>query len=164
MKPTIMILLTLCLSGCSSTSQQTGDAKKVKETLKDNPETAIRTRREAEQGDAVGQHNLGVLYSTGAGMPLDFEKSVKWFHKAAEQGLLASQINLGIAYQGGFGVPKDIIKAYIWFNIASANGSKLAPEYRDNIAQFMSRVQIGEAPRTGREMSENNPKLIQKKK
>ena len=159
-----MILLTLCLSGCSSTSQQTGDAKKVKEILKDNRETAIRTRREAEQGDAVGQHNLGVLYSTGAGMPLDFEKSVKWFHKAAQQGHLESQINLGIAYQGGFGVPKDIIKAYIWFTIASANGSKLAPEYRDNIAQFMSRVQIGEAQRTGREMSENNPKLIQKKK
>ena len=61
-------------------------------------------------------------------------------------------------------MPKDIINAYIWFTIASANGSKLAPEYRDNIAQFMSRSQIEEAQRTAGEMSENNPKLIQKKK
>ena len=156
-----MILLALCLAGCSSTSQQTGDAKKAKETLKDNRETAIRTRREAEQGDAVGQHNLGVLYFTGAGMPLDFEKSVKWFDKAAEQGVSGSQINLGIAYQGGLGVPKDIIKSYIWFNIASANGSNLAPEYRDNIAQFMSRSQIEEAQRTAGQMLKNNPKLVQ---
>jgi len=153
LKPTIVILFTLYLAGCSSTSQQTGDAKKVEETLKNSREAAIRQ-----------QHNLGVLYSTGIGMPLDFEKSVKWFHKAAEQGLLESQINLGIAYQGGFGVPKDTIKAYIWFNFASANGSKLAPEYRDNIAQFMSRLQIQEAQRTARDMHENNPKLIQKKK
>jgi TPR repeat protein len=146
----------LYLAGCSSTSQQTGDAKKVEETLKDS--------REARQ-----QHNLGVLYSTGIGMPLDFEKSVKWFHKAAEQGLLESQFNLGIAYQGGLGVPKDIIKAYIWFTIASANGSKraakaTAAEARDNIAQFMSQVQIQKAQRTVSEMLENNPELIQKKK
>ena len=151
MKPTIVILFTLYLAGCSSTSQQTGDAKKVEETLKDS--------REARQ-----QHNLGVLYSTGIGMPLDFEKSVKWFHKAAEQGLLESQINLGIAYQGGLGVPKDIINAYIWFTIASANGSKLAPEYRDNIAQFMSRSQIEEAQRTAGQMLKNNPKLVREKK
>jgi len=151
LKPTIVILLTLCIAGCSSTSQQTSDAKKVEETLKDS--------REARQ-----QHNLGVLYSTGIGMPLDFEKSVKWFHKAAEQGLLESQINLGIAYQVGLGVATDIINAYIWFSIASVNGSKLAPEYRDHMAQFMSRVQIEGAQRTAREMLENNPKLIQKKK
>lgn len=153
MKPTIVILLTLCLAGCSSTSQQTGDAKKVEETLKDS--------REARQ-----QHNLGVLYSTGIGMPLDFEKSVKWFHKAAEQGLLESQFNLGIAYQVqvGRGVATDIINAYIWFTIASVNGSKLAGKSRDNIGQYMSRVQIQKAQRTVSEMLENNPELIQKKK
>ena len=153
MKSAIIILLTLCLAGCSSTSQQTGDAKKVEETLKNSREATIRQ-----------QHNLGVLYANGEGVKQDFKEAVKWFHKAAQQGVLESQINLGIAYQGGLGVPKDIINAYIWFTIASANGSKLAPEYRDNIAQFMSRSQIEEAQRTAGEMSENNPKLIQKKK
>jgi len=71
----------LCLAGCSSTSQQTGDAKKVEETLKNNREATIRQ-----------QHNHGVIYANGEGVKQDFKEAVKWFHKAAQQGVLGSHI------------------------------------------------------------------------
>jgi hypothetical protein len=38
----------------------------------------------AEQGDAVAQNNLGVMYATGAGVPEDDAESVRWYRLAAE--------------------------------------------------------------------------------
>ena len=40
----------------------------------------------AEQGDAIAQNNLGLMYSKGQGVPLDFKTAVKWFRLAAEHG------------------------------------------------------------------------------
>ncbi|MDA7646188.1 tetratricopeptide repeat protein [bacterium] len=39
-------------------------------------------RMAAEQGNAVGQYNLGVTYAN----KFDYEEAVKWFRKAAAQG------------------------------------------------------------------------------
>ena len=41
----------------------------------------------AEQGDAVAQHNLGVLYRNGQGVPQDYAEALKWYRQAAEQYL-----------------------------------------------------------------------------
>ncbi|WP_042906619.1 tetratricopeptide repeat protein, partial [Glaesserella parasuis] len=41
----------------------------------------------AEQGDAVAQFNLGVMYDKGQGVRQDYHQAAKWFQKAAEQGL-----------------------------------------------------------------------------
>ena len=37
---------------------------------------ALRAR--AEQGDADAQHNLGVMYATGRGVPQDDAEAVRW--------------------------------------------------------------------------------------
>ncbi len=45
----------------------------------------------AKQGHAKAQHNLGVMYENGQGVPQDDAEAVKWYHKAAEQGHATAQ-------------------------------------------------------------------------
>src|SRR5277367_6141684 len=40
----------------------------------------------AEQGNAVAQLGLGVMYANGQGVPQDYAQAVVWYRKAAEQG------------------------------------------------------------------------------
>ena len=47
--------------------------------------------RRAEQGDALSQNNLGVMYDQGKGVPKDSQLAVKWYRKAAEQGYAFAQ-------------------------------------------------------------------------
>jgi len=39
----------------------------------------------AEQGDAVGQYKLGVLYERGDGVSEDKKEAARWYRRAAEQ-------------------------------------------------------------------------------
>ena len=57
----------------------------------------------AEQGEAKAQHNLGVMYRIGHGVPQDYKAALKWFRLAAEQGLAKAQGNLGQMYDEGKG-------------------------------------------------------------
>ena len=49
----------------------------------------------AEQGLAMAQYNLGVMYAKGEGVTQDNEQAVAWYRKAAEQGEAIAQNNLG---------------------------------------------------------------------
>jgi hypothetical protein len=40
----------------------------------------------AEQGNALAQLGLGVMYANGQGVPQDYAQAVVWYRKAAEQG------------------------------------------------------------------------------
>ena len=44
----------------------------------------------AEQGDAVAQYNLGLMYKNGWGVTQDYAEAVKWYRKAAEQHIMTS--------------------------------------------------------------------------
>src|SRR5262245_26352580 len=72
-------------------------------------------RRLADQGRAGAQHNLGVLYGTGRGVPLDYAEAAKWWRRAAEQGDTRSQNDLAALYNGGAGVPQDYAEALKWW-------------------------------------------------
>ncbi len=41
----------------------------------------------AEQGEAVAQNNLGVVYSNGEGVPVDYVEAIKWYRKSVEKGM-----------------------------------------------------------------------------
>ena len=60
---------------------------------------------DANGGDSVAQHSLGVLYERGEGAPKDAKKAVFWYTLAAEQGYYRAQHNLGIMYEFGKGAP-----------------------------------------------------------
>ncbi len=86
--------------------------------------TALRLWRPlAGQGDAEAQHNLGLMYAEGRGVPQDYAKALKWFRLAAEQGVVAAQFILGVMYENGLGVPQDDAEAVKWYHKAAGAGS-----------------------------------------
>src|SRR5665811_1208260 len=68
--------------------------------------TALRLFRPlADQGVAIAQNNLGVLYEKGQGVPQNYAEAAKWYRLAANQGAAVAQYNLGIMYATGHGLP-----------------------------------------------------------
>jgi TPR repeat protein len=85
--------------------------------------TALREIRPlAEQGHADAQHNLGVMYDKGYGVPENDAEAVKWYRKAAEQGEVEAQYNLGQIYRTSEGVPQNYAKAAKWYLKAAEQG------------------------------------------
>ncbi len=52
----------------------------------DDAEALKWTRKAAEQGDARGQTQLGIVYYLGRGMPQDYVRGHMWFNLSAAQG------------------------------------------------------------------------------
>jgi hypothetical protein len=52
----------------------------------------------AEQGNALAQLGLGVMYAKGQGVPQDYSQAVVWYRKAAEQGDADAQTLVGLMY------------------------------------------------------------------
>ena len=104
----------------------------------------------AEQGNALAQYNLGIMYSKGRGVPQDYVEAVKWHKKAAQQGNASAQNNLGNKYYHGRGVPQDYITAHMWYNLAAASGVEASVQNRDLVVGKMSQADVSEAQRRAR--------------
>ena len=76
----------------------------------------------AEQGDALAQNILGLMYRKGQGVPEDDKEAVKWFRLAAEQGDAGAQYNLGLMYDNGEGVLQDYKQTFKWYRLAAEQG------------------------------------------
>ena len=99
-----------------------------------------------EQGNAIAQYNLGLLFRKGRGVPQDDVQARKWYDKAAVQGHAKAQYNLGTLYFNGEGVPKDYQQALRWFRLAADQGeaiaqTKIAIMYEDGQGVPHDRVQ-----------------------
>ena len=96
--------------------------------------TAFRLMKPfAEKGDAKSQHNLGVMYDYGRGVPQNYTEAMKWYRKAAEQGLPDAQHNLGVMYEKGQGVPQNFNEAAKWYRRAAEQG---LPESQVNLGML----------------------------
>jgi len=121
--------------------------------------TALREWKPlAEQGDAVAQFNLGVMYKKGLGVPQDYKTAVKWYRLAAEQGNARAQTNLGVMYAFGTGVLKDYVYAHMWGNIGAMNGNENGGKLRDNFEKKMTPADISAAQTLARECVAKNYK------
>lgn len=78
--------------------------------------------RDAEDGDANAQLNLGRCYYNGKGVSKDYVKAFDWTKKAAEQGHYVAQHNLAIMYFNGWGTTKSMASANEWMKKASDAG------------------------------------------
>ena len=85
-------------------------------------------RRLAEQGFAAAQFNLGLMYSSGKGVPQDHAEAAKWYRRASDQGNAGAQNMLGFLYGRGLGVRKN--------NAAAARLYRRAAEQGHARAQF----------------------------
>lgn len=69
----------------------------------------------AEQGDALAQFNLALLFHSGSGVAQNEAEAVHWYIKSAKNGYSKAQEFLVVAYlEGWFGLPKDLEKAAYW--------------------------------------------------
>jgi len=113
-------------------------------------------KKSAEQGHAQAQHNLGVMYKLGQGIPQDYKQAMYWLQKAAVQGFAQAQYNLGVMYGKGLGVTQDYIEAYKWHSIASAYGMVKSRDVKDSIVKLMTPIQIESARKLAREWMEKH--------
>tara|TARA_Y100001960_G_C14697571_1_gene839816 strand:+ start:766 stop:1431 length:666 start_codon:yes stop_codon:yes gene_type:complete len=96
-------------------------------------EKFLKLKKDAENGDAKAQTNLGVMYFTGQAISkdesgkilnTDAAKAAAWFHRAALQGNADAQYNLGLMYYfGQGGLTKDSTKAVDFFRKAALQGN-----------------------------------------
>ena len=107
----------------------------------------------AEQGNAYAQHNLGVMYDNGQGVPQDYQTAAKWYTLAAEQGDAYPQFNLGFRYSNGEGVPQDDKTAVKWYTLAAEQGNATA---QNNLGLMYRK--IAEAQKLARECVKKNYK------
>jgi len=117
------VLSIICLTVPAWADFQAG----MDATIRGDYAAALREWRPlAEQGDALAQYNLGMLYRKGRGVPQDDVQARQWYAKAAAQGQAKAQFNLGTLYFNGEGVPKDYPQALRWFRLAADQGEALA--------------------------------------
>ncbi len=72
----------------------------------------------ADAGNPIAANNLGAHYSSGTGVPQDFEKARKWYLFASEHGNPAGELNLAVMYQNGQGTPVNRPEALKWYHLA----------------------------------------------
>ena len=156
---TLCFLLGMQLTACSKKTtvhaaseqmpvvqQQTDpmqQAKKVYETaikfakgdgvVKDEAKAFQLMSQAAEQGYALAQHQLGMMYINGNGVKKDVNKAVPWFERAATQGVATSQLIMALFYERGEGgLEKDVNKSCQWV-FKAARQSVAQAEYSAGI-------------------------------
>lgn len=83
-------------------------------------------RAAAEQGHAVSQANLGLMYAQGQGLARDDRQAVRWLTRAGQQGHTIAQYSLGLMHYEGRGVRKSFQRALGWYQRAAKGGSAKA--------------------------------------
>jgi len=110
--------LAICLLGAAHAGPLE-DGKNA--AMRGDIDTAIRLWEPlAKAGDANAQLLLGITYSRGEGVPLDWGRAGTWFRLAAGQGNPVAQFFLAGMNLGGLGAPIDTAKARDWA-LRSAN-------------------------------------------
>ena len=95
--------------------------------LRSDYTTALREWQPlAEQGQAVAQYNLGLLYANGQGVTKDDAKARQWYEKAAVQGHTEAQVNLGVLLMYARGGQQDYKMAVYYLRLAANQGNDLA--------------------------------------
>jgi TPR repeat protein len=81
-------------------------------------------RKAADQGYALAQYKLGLLYQQKeSGIMKDDVQAATWLRKAADQGNAPAQAALGLCFSQGNGVAQDDAQAVAWFQKAAAQNN-----------------------------------------
>lgn len=106
------------------------------------PTTLTRLYRQALEGSANAQAELGLAYSTGEyALPIDDRRSLSWSRMAALQGHPGGLFGCGLYLFWGKGVPADRVHGYQLVAEAGEQGAK-ATEVLRGFEQRMSRGEL----------------------
>jgi TPR repeat protein len=76
----------------------------------------------AEQGNAMAQYGIGLMYARGLGVTKNDVEAARWLGFAAKQGNALAQFNFGVMYEEGQGVPQNHSEAVNWYRLAADQG------------------------------------------
>jgi TPR repeat protein len=82
----------------------------------------FKLTQEANAGDPLAQHELGLRFLMGEGVPADTTQAVYWIKKAADQNLTSAKYNYAILSINGIGVRWDPYEAFKLFQSAAEDG------------------------------------------
>jgi TPR repeat protein len=82
----------------------------------------FKLTQEANAGDPLAEHELGLRYLLGEGMPADTTQAVYWIKKASDKNLTSAKYNYAILLINGIGVPWDPFTAFKLFQSAANDG------------------------------------------
>jgi len=89
--------------------------------------TAMRVFRPlADQGQALGEYLIGLMYANAQGVPENYSEALKWLQKAAEQGEPKAQFSVGLIYFKGLGIPRNYAEASKWYRRSADQGNATA--------------------------------------
>ena len=117
-----LTLATLLIFSCATAWAADFDKGVAAYNAGDSATALAEFKPLAEQGDAVAQYNVALMYANGEGVIEDDKEAVKWYRLAAEQGIAEAQYNLGNMYDNGEGVIEDDKEAVKWFRLAAEQG------------------------------------------
>ena len=66
----------------------------------------------ADQGNALAEVSLGLMYQKGQGVPQDYAQAVLWHRKAADQGIALAQLSL-CEFRGNPAGDSDLMSATV---------------------------------------------------
>lgn len=112
--------------------------------------------RLAENGSAIAQSGLGLLYYTGSGVPRNYARARALFLAAAQQNVPQAQMFLSLMYRRGEGMRQSYILSYMWCDIAVGAGHEEASYICQNIAEHLTGGEVLEAQRLSSEWREFN--------
>jgi uncharacterized protein len=119
------IFALACLMGLfhqAATADELTDAL-IRYAVHDYPRAIAMLTPLADQGDAVAQTKLGLIYARGEGVPRDEIAALGWLTRAAEQRQTEAQFELGVMYRDGVGTAANGPLAVQWFERAAERGA-----------------------------------------
>lgn len=121
MKNLFITLLVIVVSFSTSTfGQTTADANKAMSEKMYGDVVRI-SQPLAEQGDAVAQLQMGMLFLNGWGVGKDYARAFKWLQMSANSDNKDAQYALGSMYLRGQGVRFDLNQSFFWRKKAADN-------------------------------------------
>src|SRR5262249_40603668 len=100
---------------------------------------------------------LGIMYSEGHGVTLNYAEGLNWLRLSAKQGNVFAQGKLGEMYALGRGVPQNYVRAHMWFNVSKAQGAGTTALHVRMEAE-MTLTQMAEAHEMARQCAVSNYK------
>ena len=76
----------------------------------------------ADNGYAMAEYYVGILYQLGLGVDRDYETALSWFEKATEQDYAPAICQMGYIYFNGLGVDANLEQAAYYQKLAAAQG------------------------------------------
>lgn len=76
----------------------------------------------ADNGYAMAQYYMGILYQMGLGVERDYETALSWFEQAADNDYAPAICQVGYIYFNGLGVDANFEQAAYYQKLAAAQG------------------------------------------